>query len=163
MTKTLEQTIQTGLEPDATSAIVEILSKNLADQHILYVKTRNFHWNVTGPNFTQLHKLYEDQYTQLAEAIDSTAERIRMLGARAPGSMSEFLGQARLSEQKSHLPRAGEMTAILLADHEAIIRNLRGDIDTVNDDLGDAGTADFLTGLIQDHEKAAWFLRAHLE
>ncbi|MBL8219266.1 MAG: DNA starvation/stationary phase protection protein [Bryobacterales bacterium] len=163
MAKTLEQKLNIGLEADATSAIVEILSKILADQHILYVKSRNFHWNVTGPNFSQLHKLYEDQYNQLAEAIDSTAERIRMLGAPAPGSMADFLAHARLSEHRGHSPRAGEMTAILLADHEAIIRNLREDIDTVNDDLGDAGTADFLTGLIQDHEKAAWFLRAHLE
>lgn len=163
MAKTLEQKLNIGLEPDAAATIVEILTKHLSDQHVLYVKTRNFHWNVTGPHFAQLHKLYEDQYNQLAEAIDSTAERIRMLGAPAPGSMSDFLGHARLHEHRGLPPKANEMTAILLADHEAIIRNLREDIDTVNDDLGDTGTADFLTGLIQDHEKTAWFLRAHLE
>ena len=91
MAKTLEQKLNIGLEPDAAATIVEILTKHLSDQHVLYVKTRNFHWNVTGPHFAQLHKLYEEQYNQLAEAIDSTAERIRMLGAPAPGSTASPL------------------------------------------------------------------------
>lgn len=163
MAQTMEQKLSIGLEADAASSVVKILSKHLADQHILYIKTRNFHWNVTGPHFTELHKLYESQYTQLAEAIDSTAERIRSLGAVAPGTMSEYLAHARLSESKGKPPKANEMTAQLLADHETVIRQLREDIDTVDGDLGDAGTADFLTGLMQDHEKTAWFLRAHLE
>mgnify|MGYP000878740818 CR=1 FL=1 len=114
MAKTLEH-ISIGLGADAVSAIVEILKKHLADQHVLYVKTRNFHWNVTGMHFAQLHKLFEDQYGQLAEAIDSTAERIRMLGSEAPGSMSAFLGLARLREHEGHAPKAKEMTALLLA------------------------------------------------
>ncbi|MBL8173616.1 MAG: DNA starvation/stationary phase protection protein [Bryobacterales bacterium] len=159
----MEQKLNIGLGADNTSAIVEVLSKHLADQHVLYVKTRNFHWNVTGPHFAQLHKLFEDQYNQLAEAIDSTAERIRMLGASAPGAMADFLKLARLSEQKGNPPQPTAMTAQLLADHEAIIRQLRADIDIVDNQHGDAGTADFLTGLLQDHEKTAWFLRAHLE
>jgi starvation-inducible DNA-binding protein len=163
MAQTIEQTVHIGLEAGTAGAIAEILKKHLADQHVLYVKTRNFHWNVKGLRFTELHKLFEEQYTQLAEAIDSTAERIRMLGAAAPGSMSEFLGLARLSEHKGRAPKDTEMIAELLADHESIIRQLREDIDTVGGDLGDAGTADFLTGLMQDHEKTAWFLRAHLE
>ncbi|MFN7936266.1 MAG: DNA starvation/stationary phase protection protein [Bryobacteraceae bacterium] len=162
MAKTLEH-ISIGLGADAASAIVEILKKHLADQHVLYVKTRNFHWNVTGMHFAQLHKLFEDQYGQLAEAIDSTAERIRMLGSVAPGSMTEFLGQARLREHEGHPPKAKEMASLLLADHESIIRQIREDIGVVDDKLGDVGTADFLTGLLQDHEKMAWFLRAHVE
>jgi starvation-inducible DNA-binding protein len=163
MAKTIETHVNLGLGTDSTSAIVEILKKGLADQHVLYVKTRNFHWNVTGPDFAQLHKLFDDQYNQLAEAIDATAERIRMLGSMAPGAMSAFLGQARLTEHEGKPPKASEMVAELVADHESIIRQLRQDIDTVDDDLGDVGTADFLTGQLQDHEKMAWFLRAHLE
>lgn len=155
--------INIGLEANERDGVVALLQHNLADLHVLYIKTRNFHWNVTGPHFTELHKLYESQYTQLAEAIDSTAERIRSLGAVAPGTMSEYLAHARLSESKGKPPKANEMTAQLLADHETVIRQLREDIDTVDGDLGDAGTADFLTGLMQDHEKTAWFLRAHLE
>lgn len=163
MAQVLEQKLNIGLEPETSSAVVEILRKQLADQHVLYVKTRNFHWNVKGPHFSELHKLYETQYDQLAEAIDETAERIVMLGGTAPGSMADYLTIARLKEHKGRLPKASDMTAELLADHEAVIRQLREDIDTVDGDLGDAGTADFLTGLMQDHEKTAWMLRAHLE
>lgn len=163
MGKTLVEHVSIGLPADAASSVVEILKKHLADQHVLYVKTRNFHWNVTGMHFAQLHKLFEDQYGQLAEAIDSTAERIRMLGSEAPGSMSAFLGLARLREHEGHAPKPKEMTALLLADHESIIRQIREDIPVVDEHAGDVGTADFLTGLLQDHEKMAWFLRAHLE
>ena len=139
-----------------------MLGRLLADEHVLYVKTRNFHWNVTGLDFGALHELFEKQYDALADSIDEIAERIRMLGGVAPGSMKEFLKLARLDEQPGGKLEAGKMIAALLSDHETVIRALREAIE-VADGAGDAGTNDFLTGLLEDHEKTAWMLRAHLE
>ncbi len=139
-----------------------MLGRLLADEHVLYVKTRNFHWNVTGLDFGALHELFEKQYDALADSIDEIAERIRMLGGVAPGSMKEFLKLARLDEQPGGKLEAGKMIAALLSDHETVIRALREAIE-VADSAGDAGTNDFLTGLLEDHEKTAWMLRAHLE
>lgn len=144
-------------------AVAEILGGILADQHVLYVKTRSFHWNVTGPQFSVLHALFEKQYDALAEAIDETAERIRALGAPSPGSMAEFLKAARLKEHIGRAPNAHAMLETLLADHEAMARQLRADADRCAGELNDASTNDFLIGLLQEHEKTAWMLRAHLE
>ncbi len=151
-----------GLSGKARDAVHEALVRLLADEHVLYVKTRNFHWNVTGLQFGVLHELFEKQYDALAEVIDEVAERIRILGGVAPGSMKEFLKLARLDEQPGGLLEAEKMIAILLGDHESVIRSLREAI-RVADEAGDAGTNDFLTGLLEDHEKTAWMLRAHLE
>lgn len=155
--------INIGLEASEREGVVHLLQGNLADLHVLYIKTRNFHWNVVGPRFSQLHKFFEEQYDALEEAIDEVAERIRSLGGISAGSMAEFLKLARLSEHTGPLPNADGMIAALLADHEAIIRQLRHDLDTVNEKYHDAGTSDFLTGLMEAHEKMAWMLRAHLE
>jgi len=150
-----------GLSSKALESVVDALAVLLADEHVLYVKTRNFHWNVTGPHFGPLHALFEKHYDELAETIDEVAERIRSLGGTAPGSMAAFLKLARLSEATGKTPKDSEMIAALLADHEAIIRELRGTI-SLADKHGDEGTADFLTGLLEGHEKTAWMLRAHL-
>lgn len=150
-----------GLSSKTRSQTVALLSRLLADEHVLYVKTRNFHWNVTGPHFSPLHALFEEHYTALAETIDEIAERIRALGEIAPGSMKEFLKLARLGELPGATLAADKMLAALLADHEAVVRQLRADIGATAK-LGDEGTTDFLTGLMESHEKTAWMLRAHL-
>lgn len=142
--------------------MITLLQHLLADEYVLYTKTRNFHWNVTGPRFYDLHKFFEAQYDEIDESIDEIAERIRSLGGVSAGSLAEFLKNARLSEQAGALLSPDLMVEKLLADHEAIIRTLRQDVKASNDDFGDAGTSDFLTGLMEDHEKMAWMLRSLL-
>lgn len=142
------------------TAVLSALDKLLADEFLLYTKTRNFHWNVTGPNFMELHKLFEAQYAALSEAVDAVAERSRALGGRARGSMKEFLALARLKESSGATPSASAMLSELGKDHEALIAALRKDIETA-EKAKDAGTADFLTGLLEDHEKTAWMLRSY--
>jgi starvation-inducible DNA-binding protein len=141
-------------------AVVEILNRLLSDEYVLYTKTRNYHWNVTGPQFNDLHKFFEAQYEELNEFVDEIAERARQLGGRAFGSLAEFAKTARLSEESGTAPAAKEMLANLLADHEALIRTLRSDIGPVAERYHDIGTSDFLTGLLEKHEKMAWMLRA---
>lgn len=151
-----------GLSSKSRDTVIALLARLLADEHVLYVKTRNFHWNVTGLDFGSLHALFEAQYTALAGTIDEIAERLRSLGGVAPGSMKEFLKLTRLDEQPGGKLEAEKMLAALLVDHEAVIRLLRADIETA-DKAGDAGTNDFLVGILEAHEKTAWMLRAHLE
>jgi starvation-inducible DNA-binding protein len=153
-----------GIAPASRSEVVEILKGHLADLHVLYIKTRNYHWNVVGPRFQPLHAFFEDQYEDIAKAIDEVAERIRMLQGKSPGSMAEFLKMARLCEEKAGVfPSSDGMIRNLLADHEAIIRQLRKDIETTAEKDDDIGTSDFLTGLIEAHEKMAWMLRSFVE
>ncbi len=151
-----------GLSDEALSEITSLLNKRLADTFVLYTKTRNYHWNVTGMHFMQLHTLFESQYDTLEESMDEIAERVRQLGGVAFGTLEEFKGATALRETPGERPAAAAMVANLLADHELVIRQLRADIETA-DRLGDMGTNDFLTGLLEGHEKTAWFLRAHLE
>lgn len=151
-----------GLSGKSRDAVLDVLGRLLADEHVLYVKTRNFHWNVTGLDFGVLHELFEKQYDALGGTIDEIAERIRMLGGIAPGSMKEFIKLTRLDEQPGGKLEAAKMIAALLSDHESVIRSLRDAIEVAGG-AGDAGTNDFLTGLLEDHEKTAWMLRAHLE
>ena len=154
--------INIGLSQDQRLGVVALLKSLLADEYVLYTKTRNFNWNVTGPRFHDLHKFFESQYEAIDETIDEVAERIRSLGGVAPGSLAEFLALARLSEQKGELASADLLVERLLEDHEAVIRVLREDLRTANDEFGDAGTSDFLTGLLEEHEKMAWMLRSLL-
>lgn len=149
----------TGLAEKSRKTLVEVLNRLLADEFVLYVKTRNFHWNVVGPDFSELHKFFEAQYEQLDEHIDEIAERARALDGMAAGSMTDYLKLTRLAEASSHLS-APEMLRALLADREQVIRQLRDDIETAGD-AGDKGTEDFLTGLMEEHEKMAWMLRAY--
>ena len=143
-------------------AVVDILNTLLSDEYVLYTKTRNYHWNVTGPQFNDLHKFFEGQYEELNEFIDEVAERARQLGGRAYGSLAEFQKAARLKEAPGDAPAAKDMLATLLGDHEALIRSLRADIGPVGDRHKDVGTQDFLTGLLEKHEKMAWMLRAYV-
>jgi starvation-inducible DNA-binding protein len=152
-----------GLSETQRKGVVQILSVLLADEYLLYTKTRNYHWNVVGPQFNDLHKFFEAQYNDLNEVADEVAERARSLGANAIGTMTEFLQMARLKEQPKHYPAARQMISDLLQDHEAVIRTVRVDLETTANTYHDAGTSDFLTGLMERHEKMAWMLRMFLE
>jgi len=149
--------------PDnARNLIVDILNTLLADEYVLYTKTRNYHWNVVGPQFNDLHKFFEAQYEALNDVVDDVAERARTLGGRAWGTLAEFAKASRLRERPGESPDARGMIADLLADHESVVRQLRADLEAAVKQ-GDAGTSDFLTGLMEKHEKMAWMLRAYLE
>ncbi len=150
-----------GISDKNRAAIVARLNALLADEYTLYTKTRNYHWHVTGPNFEPLHKFFEAQYTELNNFIDEIAERAITLGGRAVASHGEFVKLATLKENAAKLSD-GKMLADLLADHEAVVRRLREGVDETAK-LGDAGTSDFLTGLLEAHEKMAWMLRAQLD
>lgn len=163
MTNRSAEDVNIGLSDEQTGSVADLLTRQLADLHVLYVKTRNYHWNVVGPNFKSLHELFEEQYTAIAEEIDQVAERIRALGDHAIGTMAEFCEIARLQERPREYPSDATMVAHLLADHEQVIRTLREDVDTTADEHHDLGTSDFLTGLMEAHEKMAWMLRAFLD
>lgn len=151
-----------GIEMADRNSVANMLGLLLADEHVLYIKLRNYHWNVMGVHFKPLHELFEEQYTALAGHIDDVAERIRSLGFLAPGSMDEFKRMARL-EETSHLNGdAQKMLENLLLDHEAIIQILRHDLEVADKEHNDMGTSDFLTGLMEAHEKMAWMIRAHM-
>ncbi len=152
--------INIGIANKNRSEVIQLLNGVLADAHVLYIKTRNFHWNVTGPNFIALHKLFDDQYVQLQNAIDEIAERVRALDGIALGSMEEFLKEASLKEVPGDFLDASKMLAKLVKDHEAVIVKLRKGVNLC-EEYEDMGTSDFLTGLLQEHEKMAWMLRAH--
>jgi starvation-inducible DNA-binding protein len=149
-----------GISPDNREGVAQILNTLLADEHVLYVKTRNYHWNVVGIHFFDLHKFLESQYQTLEASIDEIAERVRTLGFPAQASLKIFLASARLAEDESLVTEAKQMIRNLLEDHEAICRQLRGDIGIVQDSFIDVATTDFLTGLLAEHEKMAWMLRS---
>jgi starvation-inducible DNA-binding protein len=152
-----------GLTDTQRGAVVEILDTLLADEYLLYTKTRNYHWNVKGPQFNDLHKFFEAQYDALDTIVDDVAERARALGGNALGTLTEFVQRARLKEQPGKYPDARGMLAALTADHESLVRHLRTDAEVVASTHGDAGTNDFLVGLMEQHEKMAWMLRAFQE
>lgn len=154
--------LNVGLEPKSLKGIVETLNTLLADEHVLYVKTRNYHWNVTGPRFHSLHLFFEKQYEELAEIIDEIAENVRQFGGTAAGTMKEFLQSARLQEDPGNIPDEDTMIRNLTADHESIIRQLREDIETADEKLEADDAADFLTAVLEQHNKMAWMLRSHL-
>lgn len=152
-----------GIAHTDRQAVSKTLGHILANEYVLYTKTRNYHWNVVGPLFAELHKFFETQYEELDGIIDDVAERIRALGEPAPGSLAAFLQITQLNEAADQGPNAMDMIVGLLQDHEAIVCTLRSAIETVTDRHHDVGTGDFLTGIMEQHEKMAWMLRAHSE
>lgn len=152
-----------GLAEKNLAGSVEVLNRLLSDEYVLYTKTRNYHWNVTGPDFQELHKFFESQYEELEAIVDEVAERAKALGGNALGTLQEFSQKTRLKEAPGESPDAKRMIANLLADHESVIRALREDLAACGEKFGDAGTSDFLTGLMEKHEKTAWMLRAYLQ
>lgn len=152
-----------GISVKNLNAVNEILNKVLADGNILYIKLRKFHWNISGDNFLELHELFEAQYNAVAEAVDLVAERISTLGGEAIGTSIEFGKLSQLKENPGKLPDNQGMLKILVGDHESIIKTLRENLDECEEKYGDAGTADFLNGLMQEHEKMAWKLRKYFK
>lgn len=150
-----------GILEKNLQAVTALLSGVLSNAMVLYSKTRKFHWNVKGESFMELHKLFEGQYNKLEEAIDEIAERINKLGAPVIGTFSEFLKHTSLKEDPGQYPDKNDMLKELLTDHETIIKGLRKNIDDCTEKFKDAGTADFLTGLMQQHETIAWTLRRY--
>jgi starvation-inducible DNA-binding protein len=155
--------IDIGLSEEQRAGVADILDRTLSDLYVLYTKTRNYHWNVVGMHFRELHKLLEEQYEALEEAIDLVAERSRKLGAPALGTLKEILAHASLKEQPGDYPDAYTMLSNLYSDHEAVIQWLRQSADDCDEKYHDMGTNDFLLGLMQEHEKMAWMLRSYLE
>jgi starvation-inducible DNA-binding protein len=151
-----------GIKDKDLHQSVALLSTILSDEMTLYVKTRKFHWNVAGESFMELHKLFQSQYTALEEVIDLVAERINKLGGKTIGTMKEFTKFSRLKEHPEVYPDQKDMIIELLANHELLITHLRKDIDTCAEKNKDAGTTDFLTGIMEQHETTAWILRRYL-
>lgn len=152
--------IDIGIETKDRKAIADGLSHLLADSYTLYLKTHNFHWNVEGPMFNTLHLMFEQQYTELALAVDLIAERIRALGHPAPGTYGAFIKLSSIKEDSGQ-PRAEEMIRLLVDGQEAVVRTARK-IFPVVEKAGDEPTADLLTQRMQVHEKNAWMLRSLL-
>jgi len=152
-----------GITEENRSAVSAQLSKLLADEYVLYTKTRNAHWNVEGPDFHSMHLFFESQYEQLDEIMDSVAERIRMLGHYAPAKLKSFLQLTHLAELTERTNDSLGFIRELTEDHESIIEFIRGNINPFANDYKDLGTSDFITGLMEDHEKMAWMLRSHLK
>lgn len=152
-----------GLDKTVREASGKILNILLADEYLLYTKTYNYHWNVIGIMFNDLHSFFKGQYEALEDIVDSTAERTRSVGVRALGTMSEFSQNTRLKEDPAGVvPEAKQMIKNLLDDHEAIIRYLRADLEKTSE-LNDMGTNNYLNDLLCKHEKMAWMLRSYLQ
>lgn len=160
MTNTGTIPINIGIAEHDRQAIAEGLSRLLADTYTLYLKTHNFHWNVTGPMFQTLHLMFETQYNELALAVDLIAERIRALGFPAPGTYREFSKLSSIKEEEG-VPNAQDMIRLLVEGQEAVVRTARS-IFPVVDQANDEPTADLLTQRMQIHEKTAWMLRSLL-
>ena len=152
--------INIGIEEDDRKQIADGLSRLLADTYTLYLKTHNFHWNVTGPMFQTLHLMFETQYTELAEAVDLLAERIRALGFPAPATYKEFLQLSSIKEDEG-VPNAQQMIRSLVEGQEAVVRTARS-IFPIVERANDQPTADLITERMQVHEKTAWMLRSLL-
>jgi starvation-inducible DNA-binding protein len=140
-----------------------LLAIILSDEMTLYIKTRKFHWNVAGESFMELHKLFESQYAALEIIVDEVAERINKLGKKTIGTMNEFTLLSRIIEHPNKYPVQRAMIAELLSDHEILISELRKDIDACAKENHDVGSADLLTGILQQHESIAWILRRYLQ
>jgi starvation-inducible DNA-binding protein len=153
--------INIGIKEQHRQQIADGLSRLLADTYTLYLKTHNFHWNVKGPMFSQLHLLFEQHYTELATAVDDIAERIRALGYPAPGTYAAFAKLSTIKEEEG-VPKAEDMIRKLVEGQEAVVRTARS-IFPVVEEAGDEPSADLLTQRMQVHEKNAWMLRSLLE
>lgn len=151
-----------GITEKNTSAVAEILNKLLADENVLYTKVRNAHWNVEGPDFHAQHLFFETIYDELAEIIDEVAERVRSIGHYAVGTMKAWLEITQLTEMAYGKNDSKGFIKEILNDFESLIISLREDIDKV-EKYKDAGTEDFLVGILEKHEKTAWMLRSHLK
>jgi len=150
-----------GLEPEGLAKVGAGLAGVLSDTYLLYVKTQGFHWNVTGPQFGELHAMFEQQYVDLAAAVDELAERLRAIGQIAPGSFAQFKRMSKIGEEED-APDSDRMIEVLTEDHGHVIRRMR-EVLELAEPLGDAETADMMIRRMQVHGKQAWMLRSHLK
>lgn len=157
----MDMEVNIGINKKSRKAIAEALAKLLADSYMLYLKSHNYHWNVTGELFHPLHEQFEEQYTDLAEAVDEIAERIRALGHKAPGSFMEFQTLTTI-EEDTEKPSALEMVRRLAIDNEKVLRTAREGLDPAKE-ADDEATIDLITQRLHVHSKNAWMLRSHLE
>lgn len=153
--------VNIGISEDHRERIADALSRVLADSYMLYLKTHNYHWNVTGELFHSLHEQFEEQYIELAEAVDEIAERIRALGYRAPGTFKEYNELTSIKEDQEE-PKALEMVRRLALGNEQVLRTAREALKPANE-AEDEATVDLLTQRLNTHSKTAWMLRSHLE
>ncbi|MDV6167365.1 DNA starvation/stationary phase protection protein [Flavobacterium sp. DG1-102-2] len=152
-----------GIKKSQLEEVATILSKILADEFVLYTKTRNAHWNVEGLDFYNKHLFFETQYKELDQIIDNVAERIRTLGHYPPAKLKDYLQLTHLTEESRQKNDSVGFIKELLTDHESILLHLRENINNFAAILKDSGTSDYITGLMETHEKMAWMLRAHLK
>jgi starvation-inducible DNA-binding protein len=152
-----------GIKPANSAEVAQSLNGLLADEHVLYIKTRNAHWNVEGPDFLTIHRFFEEQYKEIESIIDEIAERIRTIGHYAEATLAGFLKETHLTEQTREKNNSSGFMKSLLDDHQAIIIRLRENIDRYDEEWKDVGSSDFITGLLKTHEKMAWMLRSHLK
>lgn len=152
--------VHIGLDEKKRQGISQDLAKLLAETYTVYLKTQKFHWNVTGPHFQPLHEVFEQQYSELAEAIDTIAERIRALGSFAPGSFAEFSRLSSVSEEEG-FPSAEEMIRQLLVNHEAVVETCNTVFSTA-EAANDQATMDLMADRLRTHQKTAWMLRSLL-
>ncbi len=157
------RSINIGLTDEQRAGVIDLLNHDLADSYLLVVKTKKFHWDVVGPQFISLHELWDKHYEAISANIDAIAERIRSLGGYPIGTMKGFLDYASLGEHPGNIPMATGMVSALVEDHEQIVRNLREHLDSCSENFHDEGTADFLTGIMEQHEEMAWMLRSFIE
>jgi len=150
--------IDIGIDEKERKVIAEGLGHLLADTYTLYLKTHNFHWNIVGPRFRELHLMFEEQYTELAVAVDDIAERIRTLGLPAPGTYSQYAELSSIKETQG-VPSADEMIRILTEDNEAVVRTARRILPSAQD-VGDESTASLIADRMVVHEKTAWMIRS---
>lgn len=153
--------INIGISEVNRKAVADRLNQLLADEHVLYNRTRSFHWNIEGPNFMEFHKLYEEQYAAIEEKIDEIAERIRIIGHYAEGRLVELVKLSRLEEKETPTDTRDQVQ-LLVKYHESIITDLRQMENDFSELYNDAGSSDFVNGLMQFHEKTAWILRSYL-
>lgn len=154
--------VNIGLGEKARNDIIDILSNLLANESVLAIKTRNYHWNIMGSNFNELYKFFYEQYGKLEEIAEQIAKHSRSMGGKSIATMTEFLVRTNLREHAGYYPNAREMISDLLTDHETIIQDLRQDLDICLSMYRDVGTNNFLIGLMEEHKKMAWMLRAFL-
>jgi starvation-inducible DNA-binding protein len=152
----------TAVSNEQREGVVSTLNTLLSDEYLLYTKARKYHWNVSGPQSNDLHKLLAGHYEQLEELVDDIAQQTRSLGGSALGTMTEFMKHTRLQEQPGEQPDARHILRNLLADHESLVRLLRGDRETCNEKFPDLAANDFLTGILDRHERMTWMFRAFL-
>lgn len=155
--------IEIGISEANRQFVATALAKVLADENVLYIKTKNAHWNIEGADFYDKHKFFETQFGEIDELIDSIAERIRSIGHYAPATLKAYLSLTHLTEETREKNNSQGFITELLEDHQSIIMVLREHIKSFATDYNDIGTSDFITGLMETHEKMAWFLRSHLK